>query len=135
MPEEEMLRYLRDGRVGMVSDAASNVMDGLSKLGQLHMLKYSKLVSWLKPSLEIETNFEQFFMVNKPMPLRLWNAKIWSSSTLNPLDSILSATLSIFIDSFPLMEIFVLHMQAEGGRRRETIRRTRTIMDDNSVKT
>jgi len=62
-------------------------------------------VSWLKLALEIEINFGQFPMLNDVMPLRLWNAKIRSSSTLNSLDAILSDMLSIFIDSFPLMEI------------------------------
>jgi hypothetical protein len=110
MPHEEIQRYLRDGRTRMFLDvlfaeAASTMMGGLSKLGQLSILKISKLVSWLKPSLEIEINFGQPLMHNHLMPLRLWNAKIRSSSTLtNSLHSILRRVLLIFIDEFPLME-------------------------------
>ena len=69
MPEEEISRCLRDGRVGMFpnelfSEAASNRMGGLNKLEQLRILRDTKPVSWLKPSLEIEINFGQFHMSN-----------------------------------------------------------------------
>jgi len=89
----------------MVSDAASNVMGGLSKLEQLCILKDSKPVSWLKLALEIEINFGQFSMPNDLMPLRFWNAKIRSSSTLDSLDTMLTDVVLIFIDSFPWMKI------------------------------
>jgi len=108
MPEAEMLSSLRNGRAGKVSGAASNVVGGFSKLEQLCILKDSKPVSWLKLALEIEINFGQFSMLNDIMPLRFWNAKIRSSSTLDSLDTMLTDTLLRlldFIDSFPWMEI------------------------------
>jgi hypothetical protein len=85
---------------------AFNTMGGVSKLEQLCMLKDTKTVSWLKPLLEIEINYGQCLILNAVMLLRSWNAKIWSSNTLNSLDSISSFVLFIFIDRFPLMKTY-----------------------------
>jgi hypothetical protein len=76
MPEEEILRYLRDGNVGMFpdelfSEAPSDVMGGFNKFGQLDISKDTKLVSCLKTSLQMEINFGQFHMNNDLMSLRL----------------------------------------------------------------
>jgi hypothetical protein len=47
-------------------------------------------MSWLKASLERDARFGQFLIVNDDMPLRLQDAKILSSNTLNSLDSIVN---------------------------------------------
>jgi hypothetical protein len=83
---------LRDGRTRLLADVllswkTSDVMFDLVRVGHLCINKFLKAVNWLKVSLERETRFGHFSIFNDVIPLRLWNARILSSSTINSLDS------------------------------------------------
>jgi hypothetical protein len=134
MPHVLMTSDWSDGSRRLLVDlvfsrTTSDIMFDLARFGQSCILKYSKAVSWLKASLERDTRFRQFFISNNVMPLRLWNAKIRSSSTLNSLDSIVNHPEFILIFGTvgtPLME--KSEIRAEGGRGCDTVKQGQSWM-------
>jgi hypothetical protein len=113
----------------LLSWKTSDVMFDLVRVGHLCINKFLKAVNWLKVSLERETRFGHFSIFNDVIPLRLWNARILSSSTINSLDSTVNQLPIIRIVGrmgTPLMDSS--DIRAEGTRGCDTIKQGQSWM-------
>jgi hypothetical protein len=125
---------LRDGRTRLLADVllswkTSDVMFDLVRVGHLCIYKFVKAVNWLKVSLERETRFGHFSIFNDVIPLRLWNARILSSSTINSLDSTVNKLrLKSIVGRVgtPLMDN--TDIRAEGTRGCDTVKQGQSWM-------